>query len=116
MCSLSGWGATRYGLVACGTNGNGKAGGLDDPAGHFQPCDSVILCNNDLHSYMVIIRICHKSISFWTRSSQESIPEESDSVSQIHIQMPSSCSAFYQAEQVSSSQHHQDAAPNIKKH
>jgi len=33
----------RYGLVACSTNGNGKAVGLDDLAGHFQSCDSMIL-------------------------------------------------------------------------
>jgi len=33
----------RYGLVACGTNGNGKEVGLGDLAGHFQPCDSIIL-------------------------------------------------------------------------
>jgi len=33
----------RYGLVACGTNGNGKVVGLDDLAGRFQPCDSMIL-------------------------------------------------------------------------
>ena len=34
----------RYDLVACGTNGNGKVVGLDDPAGPFQPCDSMIPC------------------------------------------------------------------------
>ena len=39
---LSQWGATRYGLVACGSNGNGRTVGLDDLVGPFQPCDSVI--------------------------------------------------------------------------
>ena len=40
---VSGWRTTRYGLVACGTNGNGKAVGLDDLAGRFQHCDSMLL-------------------------------------------------------------------------
>ena len=33
----------RYGLVACGSNGNGRRVGLDDLVGLFQPCDSMIL-------------------------------------------------------------------------
>ena len=33
----------RYGLVACGSNGNGKMVGLDDLVGPVQPCDSTIL-------------------------------------------------------------------------
>ena len=33
----------RYGLVACGSKANGKTVGLDDLAGPFQPCDSMIL-------------------------------------------------------------------------
>jgi len=40
--SVSGWGATRYGLGACGSNGNGRTVGLDDLVGPFQPCDSMI--------------------------------------------------------------------------
>ena len=39
----SGWGATRYGLVACGSKGNGRMVGLDGLVGPFQPCDSTIL-------------------------------------------------------------------------
>jgi len=39
----SGWGATRYGLVACGSKGNGRTVGLDDLIGPFQPQDSMIL-------------------------------------------------------------------------
>ena len=35
--------ATRYGLVACGSMGNGRVVGLDDLAGLFQPRDSMIL-------------------------------------------------------------------------
>jgi len=31
----------RYGLVACGSNGNGRMVGLDDLVGPFQPCDSM---------------------------------------------------------------------------
>jgi len=33
----------RYGLVACGSKGNGRTVGLDDLVGPFQPCDSMIL-------------------------------------------------------------------------
>ena len=33
----------RYGLVACGSNGNGRTFGLDDLVGPSQPCDSMIL-------------------------------------------------------------------------
>ena len=33
----------RYGLVSSGSSGNGRMAGLDDLAGPFQPCDSVIL-------------------------------------------------------------------------
>jgi len=33
----------RYGLVTCGSNGNGRMVGLDDLVGPFQPCDSMIL-------------------------------------------------------------------------
>ena len=33
---------TRYGLVPCGSKGNGRTVGLDDPVGPFQPCDSMI--------------------------------------------------------------------------
>jgi len=39
----SGLGATRYGLVACGSKGNGRTARLDDLVGPFQPCDSMIL-------------------------------------------------------------------------
>ena len=39
----SGWGAARYGLVACGSSGSVKIVGLDDLIGRFQPCDSMIL-------------------------------------------------------------------------
>ena len=39
---VSGWGATRYGLVACDSKGNGRTVGLDDLVGPFQPCDSMI--------------------------------------------------------------------------
>jgi len=37
------WGATRYGLVACSSKGNGRTVGLDDLVGRFQPWDSTIL-------------------------------------------------------------------------
>ena len=40
---VSGWGATRSGLVACGSSGNGRTVGLDDLVGPFQPCGSMIL-------------------------------------------------------------------------
>jgi len=33
----------RYGLVACGSHGDGRTVGLDDPVGPFQPYDSMIL-------------------------------------------------------------------------
>jgi len=46
---VPGWGATRYGLVACGGNGNGRMVGLDDLVGPFQPCDSMSLWF--FHSY-----------------------------------------------------------------
>ena len=39
----SGWGATRYGSVACGSKGNGRTVGLDDLVDPFQPWDSMIL-------------------------------------------------------------------------
>ena len=39
----SGWEATRYGLVACGSNGDGRTVGQDDLVGSFQPCDSMTL-------------------------------------------------------------------------
>ena len=39
---VSGWGATRYGLVACDSKGNGRTVGLDDLVDSFQPCDSMI--------------------------------------------------------------------------
>ena len=29
---------------ACGSSGEGRMVGLDDLAGHFHPCDSMILC------------------------------------------------------------------------
>jgi len=32
---VSGWGATRYGLMACGSNGNGRTVGLHDLLGSF---------------------------------------------------------------------------------
>jgi len=32
----------RYGLVACGSNGDGRMVGLEDLVGPFQPCDSMI--------------------------------------------------------------------------
>ena len=40
---MSGWGATRYGLVACSSKGNARVVGLDDLVGLFQSCDSMIL-------------------------------------------------------------------------
>ena len=43
----SGGDATRYGLVACGSNSDGRTVGLDDLVGPFQPCDpmnSVKIC------------------------------------------------------------------------
>ena len=40
---VSGWGSTRYDLVVCGSDGNGRVVGLDDLVGAFQPCDSMIL-------------------------------------------------------------------------
>jgi len=40
---VSGWEATRYGLVACASNSNGRTVGLDDFVGPFQPWDSMIL-------------------------------------------------------------------------
>jgi len=43
LYTLSGWGAMRYSLVACGSKGNGRIVGLDDLVGPFQPCDSMIL-------------------------------------------------------------------------
>ena len=43
---LSGW-ATRYDLVACGRNGNGRTVGLGDLVGPFQPCDSMIPWNGE---------------------------------------------------------------------
>ena len=39
----SGWGATRYGLVACGSNGDGRTVGRDYLIGPFQPWGSLIL-------------------------------------------------------------------------
>ena len=36
-----------YGLVACGSNSNGRVVGLDDLVGPFQPCDSMILCQKE---------------------------------------------------------------------
>ena len=39
----SGWEAMRYGLVACGSNDNGRMVVLDDLVGSFKPCDSMIL-------------------------------------------------------------------------
>jgi len=36
-------GATRYGLVACGSNSRGRTVGLGDLVGPFQPCDYMIL-------------------------------------------------------------------------
>jgi len=33
----------RYGLVACGSKGNGRTVGVDDLVGPFKPCDSMIL-------------------------------------------------------------------------
>ena len=38
---VSGWGAERYGLVACGSNGDRRTVGLDDLLGPFQPCDTM---------------------------------------------------------------------------
>jgi len=40
---MSWWGAMRYGLVACGSKGNGRTVGLDDLRGPFQPWVSMIL-------------------------------------------------------------------------
>ena len=34
----------RYGLVACGSEGNGSTVGLGDLVGPFPPCDSMIPC------------------------------------------------------------------------
>ena len=39
----SGSGASRNGLVACGSNGNRRMAALHDLVDPFQPCDSVIL-------------------------------------------------------------------------
>jgi len=39
----SGRGATRYGLVACSSKGNGRMVGLYDLVGPFQTCDFMIL-------------------------------------------------------------------------
>ena len=39
----SGWGTTRYGLVACGSKSNRSTVELDGLEGPFQPCDSTIL-------------------------------------------------------------------------
>ena len=39
----SGWGATRYGLVACGSKSNRRTVGLDDLVDPFQACYSMIL-------------------------------------------------------------------------
>jgi len=38
---VSGWGAKRYSLVACGSKGNGRTVELDDLVGPFQPWDSM---------------------------------------------------------------------------
>ena len=38
---MDGCGATRYGLVACGSSGSGRAVGLDDLVCPFQPCHSI---------------------------------------------------------------------------
>jgi len=38
----SGWAATRYGLVACGSSGDGRMVGLDELVGPFQPCDMIL--------------------------------------------------------------------------
>lgn len=43
FCAVSGWGTTWYGLVGCGSNGNGRMVGLHDLVGPFQPYDSMIL-------------------------------------------------------------------------
>ena len=40
----------RYGLVACGSKGDGRAVGLADLVGPFQSCDSMILCSLSLFS------------------------------------------------------------------
>ena len=40
---VSGWGATRHGLVACGRKGSGRTVGLDDLVRPFQSCGSMIL-------------------------------------------------------------------------
>jgi len=52
----------RYGLVACGNNGDGRMVGLDDPVGPFQPCDSIIrffsihkLIKNELIQYNLFL-------------------------------------------------------------
>ena len=57
------WGATRYGLVACGSNGNGRMVGLDDPVGPFQPCDSMILWFHDYFCNPTSLFSCSKQSS-----------------------------------------------------
>jgi len=39
----SGWEATRYGLLACGSTVSVRTVGLKDLIGLFPPCDSMIL-------------------------------------------------------------------------
>ena len=44
------WGATRYGLVASGSNGNGRIVELDDLVGPFQLSDSMIFLDAEVRS------------------------------------------------------------------
>ena len=44
----------RCGLVACGSNGNGRTVGLDDLVGPFQPCDSMILCDTSTVAFYTV--------------------------------------------------------------
>ena len=44
----------RSGLVAGGSNGNGRTVGLDDLVGPFQPCESIILSFHSLFSISTI--------------------------------------------------------------
>lgn len=49
---VSGWGATRCGLVACGSDGDRRVVGLDNPVGPFQPCDSVWFYVKTIYIYI----------------------------------------------------------------
>ena len=61
---VPGWGATRYGLVACGSKGNGRTVGLDDLVDPFQPCDSMILWSSKLDWNLLSWIGVHQSCNF----------------------------------------------------